>query len=112
MKRAAMTAVLVDDAAAIEAYERYHADVWPEVQADNVRCGARRIFIYRQGRRLFMFLEGDDSFDIETFGECIAQGHPRTQEWLKLMEGFMVEAEDGTPGMQWSILDEICALEG
>lgn len=106
-----MTALLVDDAAAIEAYERYHADVWPEVIADNERCGARRIYIFRQGRRLFMFLEGTDDFDIGTFGDCIGRGHARTQEWLGLMEQFMVEADDGTEGMQWSVMDEICTLE-
>lgn len=111
MKRSALTALLVDDAKAIEAYERYHANVWPEVMADNERCGARRIFIYRDGRRLFMFIEGDDTFDIDTFGAGIANGHPRTREWLALMEGFMVPTEDGTPGMQWSVLPEICALE-
>ena len=111
MKRAAMTAMLVDDPKAIEEYERYHADVWPEVVADNERCGARRIYIFRSGRRLFMFIEGTDDFDIDSFGDCIGQGHQRTQEWLRMMEGFMVEAEGGTDGMQWSVLDEICALE-
>ena len=111
MRRAAMTATLIDDPEAIETYERYHADVWPEVRADNERCGARRIFIYRIGRRLFMFIEGDDTFDIDTFGDCIGAGHSRTGEWLKMMEDFMEQAEDGTPGLQWSVLREICALE-
>lgn len=111
MKRAAMTALLIDDPKAIEAYEAYHADVWPEVRQDNERCGARRIFIYRHGRQLFMFIEGDDTFDIDTFGDCISKGHPRTREWLTLMEGFMQPTDEGQPGMQWAVLPEICALE-
>ena len=111
MKRAAMTATLVDDQAAIAEYERYHADVWPEVRADNERCGARRIFIYRHGRQLFMFLEGTDEFDIDTFGDCIADGHPRTSEWLAKMAAFMEPVPGGNPDMQWTVLREVCALE-
>lgn len=106
-----MTALLVDDPAVIEAYERYHADVWPEVRADNERCGARRIFIYRDGRRLFMFLEGTEEFDIDAFGDRMGEGHPRTLEWLRMTAGFMEPVEGGAPDMQWTVLREICALE-
>jgi L-rhamnose mutarotase len=111
MKRTAMTATLVDDPAAIEAYERYHADVWPEVRADNERCGLRRVYIFRDGRRLFMFLEGTDDFDIDTFGDQMAEGHPRTLEWLQMMAGFMEVAPGGSPELQWTVLREVCALE-
>jgi L-rhamnose mutarotase len=111
VKRAAMTALLVDDPAVIAAYDRYHADVWPEVRADNERCGARRIFIFRDGRRLFMFLEGVDDFDIDSFGERMGEGHPRTLEWLKMTASFMEPVQGGAPDLQWTVLQEICALE-
>lgn len=112
MKRAAMTALLKDDPAAIERYEELHRAVWAEVQADNERCGLLRVFIYRFGRRLFMFLEGDDSFDISTFGDRMTEGgHPRTLEWLSITADLMEPAADGQPGLEWTVLPEICALE-
>lgn len=110
MKRAAMSALLVDDDDAIAAYESYHQAVWPEVLADNERCGARRIFIFRDGRRLFMFLEGTDEFDMDTFGACIAAGHDRTQIWLELMDRYLVDRPGTTEGMKWTVLAEVCAL--
>ena len=110
MTRAAMTALLVDNDEAIEAYERHHQAVWPEVLADNERCGAQRIFIYRDGRRLFMFLEAGEGFDIDQFGACIASGYDRTRRWLELMDGYLVDGPDTTEGMKWTVMHEVCAL--
>jgi len=63
MKRFAQTVNLKDDPEVIRLYEEYHANVWPEVVAGTQKCGVQRIFIYRFGRTLFMFMETVDSFD-------------------------------------------------
>lgn len=58
MARIAWTARLRPDA--IEAYERAHADVWPEVLAVIREAGARNYSIFRSGTTLFGILECDD----------------------------------------------------
>lgn len=109
MKRIGLTALLRDDAA-IEVYERYHAAVWPEVVAANERAGLLRVFIYRDGRRLFMFQEGVDDYDATALGEVLATVHPRTREWIDLMDSLMEQPAGG--GGPWRVLPEICALDG
>lgn len=111
MTRAALTAWLRDAPDVIETYERHHAAVWPEVIADNERAGLHRVFIYRQGRQLFMFQEGSADYQPEALGDALAAGSPRTQEWIALMDSLMEQPDDGGPG-PWRRLAEICAIDG
>jgi Uncharacterized conserved protein len=108
MKRYALTATLLDDPAAGEAYERHHAAVWPEVVADIGRSGVRSTRIYRSGRSLVMILETGDDFDLDTFGAALS--HPRTREWQALMDSFMEQAPGSAPGLRWTPMRQICEI--
>jgi hypothetical protein len=58
-----------------------------------------------------MFLEADDAFDIDQFGECLRSGNARTREWLDIMSQYMVPAPGNAPDMLWTVLPEVCTLE-
>ena len=67
MRRFAQTVLLKDDPEIIRQYEAYHANPWPEVIEGTRNCGVLRVFIYRFGRQLFMFMETVDDFDMDDF---------------------------------------------
>jgi len=108
LKNYALTARLHDAPAVIEAYERHHADVWPEVIEDMRRGGALSTRIYRHGRELFMFMETDDDFDLAAYGANLS--NPRTQAWQALMDSYMEPAPAGAPGLRWTEMREICVI--
>ena len=80
MQRIAMTVMLKDKPGIIEEYDRIHADPYPVVLEKGHQAGIRRLFIYRLRRQLFMFIETDDGFDIETsMAEALTD--PEFMEW-------------------------------
>ncbi len=111
MKRYAMTVLLKDDPELIRRYEDYHANPWPEVNAGLLRAGIRRMYIYRFGRTLFMFMETDDDFDMERDLPTYME-HPRAQEWDALMRTFQETVPGAPPGSTWVAMKEIYTLEG
>lgn len=110
MKRFAQTVLLRDDPEVIRQYEHYHANPWPEVVAGTCACGIRRVFIYRLGRQLFMFMETDDAFELERDLARYME-HPRAQAWDTLMRGFQEPVADAPSGVTWALLREVYALE-
>lgn len=98
MKRFGLTALLRDDPAAIEAYERYHLDTWPEVLEDGIKAGVIQTCIYRHGRQLFMYMETDDTYEVDTFAD---KQSPRTLEWQRLMTSFMDVLPGAATGLPW-----------
>ena len=72
MKRYAQTVLLKDDPEVIRKYEAYHAKPWPETNAGLLKCGIQRMFIYRFGRQLFMFMDTRDDFDLARVNERLA----------------------------------------
>lgn len=79
MKRYAQTVILKDDPEVIRKYEEYHANPWPETNAGLLNCGIARMYIYRFGRQLFMFMETKDGFDLERDIPKYME-HPRAKE--------------------------------
>ena len=65
MKTFAQALDLIDDPAAISAYEEYHRAVWPEVLAALREIGIERMEIFRVGTRMFMYFSAPDDFDPE-----------------------------------------------
>jgi len=110
MKRIAMTVNLVDAPGVIEQYETYHANPWPAVIEGNRRIGVRRSLIYRFGRRLFMFMEVEDDFDLQRdFPKYMDD--PKAQEWDKLMRAFQEGVPEAPPGSTWVEMKEVFAWE-
>ena len=93
MQRIAMTVMLKDKPGIIEEYDRIHADPYPVVLEKGHQAGIRRLFIYRLRRQLFMFIETDDGFDIETsMAEALTD--PEFMEW----ETLAWELQAAVPG--------------
>ena len=74
------------------------------------RCGIRRVFIYRFGRQLFMFMEAADDFDMERDMPKYME-HPRAREWDQLMRTFHEPVPGAPPGSTWVPMREIYASE-
>ncbi len=110
MKRYAQTVLLQDDPEVIRQYEAYHANPWPETNAGLLRCGIRRIYIYRFGRQLFMFMETPDDFDME-HDLPRYMDDPRAREWDALMRTFQASVPGAPPGSTWVPMKEVYALE-
>ncbi|MBI3762086.1 MAG: L-rhamnose mutarotase [Chloroflexi bacterium] len=110
MKRFAQTVRLKDDPEIIRKYEEYHAHPWPETNAGLLKCGILRMYIYRFGRHLFMFMETKDDFDLERDIPKYME-HPRAKEWDELMRGFQETVPGAPPGSTWVLMNEVYALE-
>ena len=110
MKRIAQTVMLKDDPNIIHEYENYHAHPWPEVVEGTLRCGIRRVFIYRFGRQLFMFMEVPDDFDMKRDMPKYMED-PRAREWDKLMRTFQEPVPGAPEGSSWVEMKEVYASE-
>ena len=110
MKRFAMAVMLKDDPEVIQRYEELHADPWPEVIKAGYECGIRRLYIYRYGCQLFMFVETIDDFDMDRdLAKYIVNA--KTRKWDKIMRS-MQEPAAGAPGnVKWVKMKEIHAIE-
>ena len=110
MKRIAMTVMLKDDTQVIREYEEYHVNVWPEVIEGGRRIGIKRVFIYRFGRQLFMFMEVPDDFDLERDLPKYKED-PRAREWDELMRTYQETVPGAPPGSKWVAMKEVHAME-
>ena len=110
MKRFAQTVMLRDDPEVICRYEEYHANPWPEVVEGTLGCGIQRIYIYRYGRQLFMFMETADDFDMERDMPKY-MFHPKAKEWDELMRSFQEPVPEAPKGTTWAEMKEIFVLE-
>jgi L-rhamnose mutarotase len=89
----------------IEAYERLHADVWPDVLAMISACNIRNYSIFRHGEQLFAYFEyvGDD-FEADMVKMA---ADPKTREWWTLTEPMQVPPEARAPGEWWATMKEV-----
>ncbi|EFH83707.1 L-rhamnose mutarotase [Ktedonobacter racemifer] len=89
----------------IEAYERIHEEVWPEVLATIETCNIRNYTIFRHGTLLFAYFEyiGDD------FAADMARmaADPKTQEWWQHTDPMQEPLVDRTEGEWWSVMREV-----
>ncbi len=110
MKQFAQTVLLKDDPEIIKQYEEYHANIWPEVRQGTFRCGVDRVFIFRFGRQLFMYMETADDFDMQRDMPKYME-EPKAREWDELMRNFQEPVPGAPAGATWVELEEIFALE-
>ena len=102
--------MLKDDPEIIRKYEQFHAAPWPIVLRKGYEAGIRRVFIYRFGRQLFMFLEAIDGFDIET-SMAKALTDPEMIRWDKLMHDMQEAVPGAEKNTTWVQMKEIHAVE-
>ena len=89
----------------IEAYERIHAQVWPEVLAMIEACNIRNYTIFRHGTLLFAYFEyvGDDyAADMARMA-----ADPRTQEWWQHTDPMQEPLSDRAEGEWWAVMREV-----
>jgi L-rhamnose mutarotase len=89
----------------IEAYERIHAAVWPDVLATIHACNIRNYSIFRHGTLLFAYFEyvGTD------FAADMARmaADPQTQAWWTHTEPMQEPVADRAPGAWWATMREV-----
>lgn len=74
-----------------DAYERAHAEVWPELVGVQRGLGIHHWLIFRHGDELFHAVECDD-FDRAVAALAL---HPVDQRWQAEMSHYVVESDDG-----------------
>ena len=104
--RHCLTLDLKDDPVAIESYDRYHADVWPEVLEDLREIGIDDMTIWRRGTRMVMLLEVPDDFDLRKLAGS-PDSHPRVKEWGQLMGTFLKPLPDADFVGLWQPMTEV-----
>ena len=107
MQSRGYTANLRDDPEAIESYKAYHADTWPEVLEHSRRIGVGKARIFLLGRRLFMYMETTDNFQIPDASRPPEDAHPRVQEWQLLMAGYLERVPEAGPESVWAEMELI-----
>ena len=109
MKVYGLTLLLRDDPATIERYKEYHRHVWPEVTARIHECGIRTMRIFLLQRRMFMYIETDDTFDPATDFARINEA-PRSQEWDTIMRSLQELAPEAASGEWWALMEQVFDL--
>jgi len=101
---------LVNDAALIAEYEKWHADVWPEIIKSISSSGIEQMEIYRAGNRLCMIMEVNEQFSFEAKGKA-DQANEKVQKWETLMWTFQQPLPFAKPGEKWIQMDQIFNLK-
>ncbi len=110
MKTYGKTLLLQDDPEKIEAYKRYHRQVWPEVLAQLRAAGITGMQIYLLGRRLFMHMTTTDDFDPQR-SMARYEAHPRVQEWEHLMKTLQERAPEAPADQWWADMELIFDMD-
>ncbi len=104
-----MTLLLKSDREVIERYENEHAHCWPEVEAGLERIGIINMFIFRKGRRLFMYYEAKPDFDPGR-DFALAMEDPAYRRWEELMNSLQERAPEAEPHEWWAEMSLIFHL--
>ena len=109
MPRYCLTLDLKDDATLIAEYERYHKNVWPEIQDSITASGITGMEIYRHHNRLLMIMETAESFTFESKAAMDA-ANLKVQEWETLMWKFQQPIKTAAQGEKWVLMNKIFEL--
>ncbi|RYC67934.1 MULTISPECIES: L-rhamnose mutarotase [Spirosoma] len=107
--RYALALDLKDDPALIAEYERYHEQIWPDIEASIRESGITAMEIYRVGNRLFMLMETNDSFSFDAKAAADA-ANPIVQKWEDLMWTYQQALPMAQPGEKWLLMNKIFSL--
>jgi L-rhamnose mutarotase len=92
-----------------EAFERHHANVWPEVLEILYECNIRNFSMYRYGELLFEYLEYVGT-DFESDMKKVSQ-NPKNIEWRNLIAPLLERVEEATSSEHWHIIPEVFHLD-
>ncbi len=110
MQKFCLALDLKDDEALISEYEKYHADVWPEIQKSILDSGITMLDIYRASNRLFMIIEATDEFSFEKKSAMDAI-NDKVLEWEQLMWKYQQALPGAKPGEKWILMKKIFELK-
>lgn len=101
-RRICLALDLVDDAALIADYERWHqpGHTPPEVLASIRDAGIVQMEIYRVGNRMFMLIEADDDFS-EAAKAAADAANPHVRAWVARMLPFQQPVPAAGPDGTW-----------
>jgi L-rhamnose mutarotase len=105
-----LTVNLKDEPGVIDAYCRYHRDVWPEVQDSLRRNGVERMDIHLLGRQLVMVVEMRDGLDYRRAFQSHAASSARVAEWERLMKSLQEPSPHAPPGEWWAAMEPVFHL--
>lgn len=108
--RYVLTVDLVDDPAAIAAYEAHHRAVWPEVLTSLRSIGVLEMDIHRLGRRLVMILDVPEGFSRARDFARHAASSARCAEWEALMKTFQIAPPAAPPDEVWALMRPVFSL--
>lgn len=89
----------------VEAYERIHAQVWPEVLAMIEACHLRNYTIFRHGTLLFAYMEYTGEDYVGDMARMAAD--PKTREWWAHTEPMQEPLADRKEGEWWTPIREV-----
>ena len=101
---------MIDKPELIEAYERWHQNVWPEIIESIKGAGILAMSIYRVSNRLFMSMEVEDDFSFEVKAKSDLH-NSKVQEWEELMWHFQKPLPFAKAGEKWVLMKEIFILK-
>jgi len=92
---------LKNDPRTIDAYEKYHREVWPEVVRSLKAAGITKMKIFRVANHLFMYYEAPDNFVPERDFQKYTTSQ-KSKEWDVLMRTFQQKVPEAKPGEWWA----------
>ena len=93
----------------LEEYKRYHANAWPEIVAKLSECNVTNFSIFHKDDKLFSYFEymgKDYAADMAKM-----RAHPKTQEWLKIMDAMQVPLPTRSQGEWWADMVEVFHMD-
>ena len=92
-----------------EEYKKYHAAVWPEINAKITECNIRNYSIFHKDGMLFAYFEyvgSDFDADMKKMAD-----DPKTQEWWDVVMPFQKPLESRGEGEWWADMEELYHLD-
>jgi L-rhamnose mutarotase len=105
-----LTLDLKDDQSLIDAYEKYHQKIWPEITESIKASGIEHMEIYRWETRLFMIIEVNNTFSFRR-KEMLDSSNKKVREWENLMDKFQKKLQGGSKNMKWQRMKKIFDLK-
>ena len=106
MKQFYLALDLKNEPEKIDAYKKYHQEVWPNILRSLGVCGINSMKIYSVENRLFMIIEAEDDFSFEN-KKTLDQNNHKVQEWESLMWEFQQALPNSKVGEKWRLMEEI-----